>query len=254
MRCLIAILLTIVALVVIDRTSLLVACAVNNEINTTAKYTNQEQPDKKPRTYTSGMITAGINLFADMKAEEWTAAATVAIAGFTIILAIVGYTQAKLTRAALELARGDFISTHRPRIIVRIIQGPFRRRDDNQFVWINIVNIGPTTAIIRELGFDLARRKGKLWCIPGADGAPKQIDPIKLISGERHTFEVSAKAAYTEAEIFADALDIEEICAFGAIRYGDENGIVRETGFFRIYDPKSEKFIPSKDPGEEYQD
>jgi hypothetical protein len=183
-----------------------------------------------------------------------TAVSTVFIAVFTIVLAWVTNRQARLTRQAIALARQDFTATHRPRIIVRSIQGPFHRPDDVQFVRINVINIGPSAAIIQELGCDLARRKGKLWRAPGADGSPKTIDPIRLISGERRTFEVPAKTAYTEAEIFADAIDAEEICAFGAIRYRDDNGIMRDTGFFRIYDPKSERFVPSNDPGEEYQD
>jgi hypothetical protein len=121
-------------------------------------------------------------------------------------------------------------------------------------VLINVVNIGPSLAIVQEFGCELARREGKLWKMAGASASPEIIDPIRLISGRRHTFEVAAKAPYTDAEIVADAFDVEEICVFGVIRYRDENGIIRETGFFRVYDPKSEKFIPSKDPGEEYQD
>jgi hypothetical protein len=48
-----------------------------------------------------------------------TAVATVFIAIFTIVLAIVTGRQARLTRQAINLARSEFISTHRPRVRIR---------------------------------------------------------------------------------------------------------------------------------------
>jgi hypothetical protein len=157
------------------------------------------------------------------------------------------------TEESLRLAREEFIATHRPKVIVRFIQGPFIE-NGGQFVWVTVCNVGVNKATIREWGGDLARRQGKTWLTPGADGGPNAIVPIVLISGQRHVFTVSAKTAYGDTQRLADTWETEELCAFGIIRYTDENDIIRETGFFRVYDRKSEAFVPSKDAEDEYQD
>lgn len=174
-----------------------------------------------------------------------TAIATVFIACFT-------FTLWRSTKAVVAIANRDFIATHRPRVGVRFIQEIFYE-NDRQCVWITIANDGGSDAIIRELGADLARRKGKNWLTLGASGNAKKISPITLISGQPYTFKVTAKASYGDAEIFADAMDTVTTHAFGVIRYADKNGTMRETGFFRTYDEASESFIPSENSEEEYQ-
>jgi hypothetical protein len=48
-----------------------------------------------------------------------TAVSTVVIAVFTVVLAVVGFFQARLIRKSIDLARDEFNSSHRPRIIMR---------------------------------------------------------------------------------------------------------------------------------------
>jgi hypothetical protein len=187
--------------------------------------------------------------------EIITAIATVVIAAFTCALFISTREQGKLTFQALGLSRKEFIATHRPRVIVRFIQGPFDDAEGHQFIWVTIVNIGVNPATVEAFGCDLARRNHmRQWVIPGLDASPKAIPPIILISGQRHTFLVTAKNPFTDNEKFADARGAQQLCAVGAIRYTDGNGIVRETGFFRTFDKSSEAFVASKNDEEEYQD
>jgi len=61
----------------------------------------------------------GVWKFHDDHNGAVTAVATIAIALFTIVLARVTGQQARLTRQSIDLARAEFVSTHRPRIIVR---------------------------------------------------------------------------------------------------------------------------------------
>lgn len=58
-----------------------------------------------------------------------TAFATVWIAVFTIVLAVVTGRQARLTRQAIDLNREEFISTHRPKLVVW--QGVGREEDQH---------------------------------------------------------------------------------------------------------------------------
>jgi hypothetical protein len=73
-----------------------------------------------------------------------TAASTVVIAVFTIVLALVGYTQARLIRRSIDLARTEYVSTHRPRIILRDVHLI------GEEILYMLVNVGDTPAIIVE--------------------------------------------------------------------------------------------------------
>jgi hypothetical protein len=183
-----------------------------------------------------------------------TALAAVIIGGLASSLRHATIENTRIINETLTLTRKYFVSAHRPLVIVRFIRGPFSGADNTTVIYLNVVNIGAGLAIIHELGCNLGRRKEKLRSDPDADLSPKRITPIKLASGERHVFEVRIKATSTEAETFADALQEEDICAFGSIRYADESLVLRETGFFRTYDRTTERFVPSKNIEEEYQD
>jgi hypothetical protein len=73
-----------------------------------------------------------------------TAISTLVIAAFTIVLALVGYCQARLIHKSIDLARTEFVSTHRPRIVLRDIH---LIEDD---VFYMLVNIGDTKATVVE--------------------------------------------------------------------------------------------------------
>src|ERR1700688_3673164 len=51
-----------------------------------------------------------------------TAISTAVIAAFTIILAGVGYCQARLIRKSINLARAEFNATHRPKIRIHVAE------------------------------------------------------------------------------------------------------------------------------------
>jgi hypothetical protein len=188
--------------------------------------------------------------FVDAHGGGITAVASLIIAAFTGTLWIATIQQGQLTFASLDLARKEFISTHRPHVIVRFIQGPFRDPTDREFISVTIVNVGTNPATIEAFGGDVARRNKKgEWLPPGLNATPKNIRPVTLISGQRHTFTVTTKDPYTTA---ADTFD--ELCAVGAVNYRDGNRASRETGFFRIYDESCKRFIAPKNTEFEYQD
>jgi hypothetical protein len=106
-------------------------------------------------------------------------------------------TQARLTTDALNLARQEFVANHRPRVILRYIQGPFENEEGHQFVWVTFVNIGANTATIEAFGADLAKRWADTddWASPGLDAEPKEISPIVLACGQRHVLHCTGGAA-----------------------------------------------------------
>lgn len=183
-----------------------------------------------------------------------TAISTVVIAAFTIVLAVVGHVQARLIRKSIDLARQGFIATHRPRIIVRFVQGPVDDGKEPEFVWVTIANVGDAPATITAVGYGLARRKGRNnWLRPGLAAGLQDISPTVLDSGGRLRFKVSAQDLANEAAIAASALDDGELCAVGQIRYQDGNGRRLEMAFLRVHDGQG-NFTPSDNPEDEYQD
>jgi hypothetical protein len=187
-----------------------------------------------------------------------TAVSTIFIALFTATLWWSTKGMLNSTRESVELGRREFRSTHRPRIIVRFVQGPFLENAHEgpmyQFIWVTLANVGVNPANIVAFGCDLARRDKNGWRPPGLDAVAKEIAPITLASGERHTFTVRARAPYTDTQIFADSFSAQKLCAVGTVSYSDGNGTVRETGFFRTYDEASEGFVKPENNEDEYQD
>jgi hypothetical protein len=191
----------------------------------------------------------GHKFLCDTKIGEFS------LALFTLVLVIFTGGLWWSTHSLWKAGRDDFISTHRPRVIVRSIVLSWKE-ETLQAIDVHVVNIGVNAGIIKEFGCQLVRRRNTTWLTVG-DWNPVAIQPIRLTSGERHIFSAASVIQYGDHELFEDAADTEgliRICAVGAIRYADENGVVRETGFLRNYDPESDTFVRSPDQGEEYED
>jgi len=200
--------------------------------------------------------------FLDKYSGAVTAVATAFIAIFTIVLVFVTGRQARLTTEALNLARQEIVASHRPRVIVRSIQGPLENEEGCQFYWVTFVNIGANRAIIEAFGADLAKRSDETdrWAPPGLDAEPTKIAPIVLACGQRHVFTVTARKvpealAVATTQIFHGSVVNHQLCAVGVIRYRDGNGVSRDTGFFRVLDEGRRSFVLSEHDSEmEYQD
>lgn len=180
---------------------------------------------------------------------------TAVLAISTIALAVSTVLLWRETKRTVTDAGEEFIATHRPRVVVRYVRGPIPSENDVQSIEVGIVNIGETPAMIEQFGGDLARREiGGTWNPPGLFAHAKDIPPFEMKSGDRKTFTVKAKHPYGVLNILAEVQGKEELCAVGEIRYRDAIGRLRETGFCRIYDQASGKFIPSDFAEDEHQD
>src|SRR5579871_1469929 len=73
-----------------------------------------------------------------------TAVSTAVIAVFTVVLAVVAGIQGWLISKQIKLARDEFISSHRPRIILRDVSR------DGQDILYMLVNDGGTKCTIKE--------------------------------------------------------------------------------------------------------
>ena len=165
--------------------------------------------------------------------DNLTAISTLVIATFTVVLALVGYCQARLIRKSIDLAAKEFIATHRPRIVLRNVDVDLAGGN----VHYMLVNIGDTKATIVEswimmeflpdsnalrplrsfghddlgrLVFEAGEMKDLTYVVPGVTGA-NAADMIRvgieegLISG--HSF-------FTGTIVYEDDLRVRRRAVF----------------------------------------
>lgn len=199
-----------------------------------------------------------------------TAISTVVIAAFTVVLAWVGYCQARLIRKSIDLARTEFISTHRPIIRVRrVYLSAFAARfgadnishDDEVEVEIVIANAGETNAHITDSRYRLYFFK---TATPEDDSLfgefPKRIIDTKLMlaSGETKRLFVTSRAVMEAPppgqrimrQLAAEGWHMHIV---GLFIYEDDSRTRRETGFLREWQ-RGGGFRKIEDSGYEYED
>ena len=166
---------------------------------------------------------------------------------------------ASAAEKSAEIARHNFIATHRPKIIVRRFSIN-RIGDDGDSVDIGyeMVNTGERLATV-------VRSSTKLWWHPSTESLPaippytdhivqsipiengmlvslpsQRVEDFSFVSG----FEEESGAATTGDHLFA----------LGYIEYQDTIGKIRRTAFLRQYDFKAKRFDTVPHPDYEYQD
>jgi len=220
-----------------------------NSENKRADLTPKETTDERLADYTLWLVivTGGLVVIAAIQTRllfnsDKTAKELVSITGSQMAIAA---RQTDIIEKQHAIGRLQFIATHRPRVVVRFIQGS--TQDDPPSVFVTVVNIGVGEATIVQFGGDIGwKRELASTVFTGSIFAgPKPISPIILQSGERHTFEITGRATTTLGRHMA---------VLGAIRYADAAGVERETGFCRYYDNVRSRFDPSDRSEEEYCD
>jgi hypothetical protein len=174
-----------------------------------------------------------------------------------IVQAIVFAFTLGATRKAADAARGALIATARPKIIVRRVEAHFplppRRSVSAQF---RITNVGGNGAILVE-------RNAILVASIQQGGQPFPEYPIGSATKDGHRLESGDFVADPDTFFASASIDPSEeeirsgtsmLFLVGYVKYRDEAGVVREMGFGRKFDPKTNRFHPLKDPEVEYGD
>jgi hypothetical protein len=204
--------------------------------------------------YAACIVTAVLD-FLETYNGAVTAVATIFIAVFTIVLARVTGRQARLSREAINLARSEFIATHRPRIVLKEVSFV-----DSQIHYM-LVNTGDTKAtvieswIFDELVFEQAIR-------PLRSSGHDDLERLTFEGGEvRDLIYRPVNAAYMmtpnlkgigtdDRPPMIDA----RVYFTGAILYSDDAGICRRTVFRRQWVDDRKGFVRLVDPDQEYAD
>jgi hypothetical protein len=158
-----------------------------------------------------------------------TAVATIFIAAFTIVLALVTGRQARLSRESIDLAREEFISTHRPKIIVYGLEFSGDLTEDKPVpVGFRYVNSGDTNAEITGFGTTIVR------IIPpalpaGLEFRPQTMEPPIEVPSGMHGFRLTIDTiGADQIASFESVMYSENVICAGYVLYRDGNGTRRQ--------------------------
>ena len=183
-----------------------------------------------------------------------TALATCVVAIFTGVLFWATNKQARLTRMSIDLARAEYISTHRPKLTIRHIVPEFEFGKPIK-IHCTVTNVGETPARIEG-------HRVTLRIIPPSFDQP--VEAIEssilllasdLVGGQSEVFLTERPTTF----IYSEALRVDRFpgaVAYleGEFIYLDDNNIARRMGFSRQYNPNTKRFDTIEFGEEEYQD
>lgn len=192
---------------------------------------------------------------------------TLWLACATIVLGVIGAVQGVFLWKTVDLARSEFLATHRPKLLIRktLFKNIVENGQERLAIAYEVVNTGDTVATINRISTRVIEQDAELdpEIMPDyADSVAKNIEVapgyVQLtdpISGEQAT-EIGFVQGYAQTQ--ASANGIVSVGAyfhfFGFIEYKDELGRFRRTGFLRKCNASSENFVVVANPEYEYQD
>ena len=166
--------------------------------------------------------------------------------------------QARDMLETLSLTRKQFIATHRPKLIVRLIQLGNLVPEKPVEIWLTVANVGASDAIIESIRADIATKgwANISWDVPGIEAREIELGNSKLASGEQRSFPANHNKRSLS---LARTISIQQMGSrfyfLGEIVYRDENGTTRRTGFVRWFDTQFSRFsnLPSEWVGSELE-
>jgi hypothetical protein len=209
----------------------------------------------------------GTGVFIRENRDDINALSTMAIAVFTFTLWRSTRRLWQATRQAvdggnraLEIANKTYVSTHRPRIIVRGL-ATFLRPSSKNIVEIRFTvhNNGDTLADILEYKFYMflsdEHRKYNPIVLQDAPALPCRIDAGRDVLWSCHTDLNLLKFINENNRVFWEFDKPPHDWEFrGTIYYADINGGRRQSSFHRAYDFKTKRFRKIEDSEFEYGD
>jgi hypothetical protein len=170
---------------------------------------------------------------------------------------------AEAAKKQTEVAINEFISTHRPKIIIRSVTiepptHPALPIEEGKPLKIQAVavNIGDTPTEIIESNITILVGGPKFDALTPFGPVSNNINKIKLVPGGAWTFWVTAEQVdfKNTPQIISLKRGEKVIYFFGFISYRDDIGNMRRTAFCRKYNPETERFDQTNDPDYEYVD
>jgi hypothetical protein len=148
-------------------------------------------------------------------------------------LALVGYCQARLIRKSIDLARSEFLSTHRPKIRVKHVWLLNEVAYDKPIgIRVVCVNCGTTDAVMVDYGIAVMVVK-KGGSLPPDPTFPSFKIILRLESGISLPFPDFTHRITEDEEIGLQGGGADLYC-FGYVHYRDDVKRLRTTAFCRM--------------------
>jgi len=180
---------------------------------------------------------------------DFTEVATVVMAIFTGCLWYSNRKLWKTTAESIELARKEFIATHRPKLKVFSVFFDGDRGAETWQFQCSIHNVGESVAIIKTINQEFKILKEPLP-IPQPYGESLFIEK-EVKSGENIIEQFPIKREILWNIIRENPQDYKALYFFGYVDYLDNIGIMRRTAFCRRFDSETECF--TKIDNEDYE-
>jgi hypothetical protein len=148
-----------------------------------------------------------------------TAVATVFIGIFTWVLACVTGRQARLTRESIDLARQEFIASHRPLLAIRFVTHTV---DDNDRVGINfgVVNVGSSNANVVGSSVNAEFLPETEWPNPHDYPVNNGVRLRRFVPGATDRYTVPTNELASLIEVYAEGR--QQLRLYGYIVYADD--------------------------------
>jgi hypothetical protein len=164
--------------------------------------------------------------------------------------------QTDLQKRQHELDRRQFFATHRPRFVARQFQIFDFQPTQSPMVRFAIFNIGATSGYIREYNTSVVLLDGfgRIFGLPRYETIPTEVSDIEIKAGGAYYLVTTDITPIDPADFIAVGDKTKIMHIFGYIRYADDMGTIRRTGFLRGFDVTLRRFRPVDDPEYEYAD
>jgi hypothetical protein len=168
-----------------------------------------------------------------------------------------------ITKESMDLARKEFVSTHRPKLIIRSVTikpptHPALPIEEGKPVEVEgvVVNVGNTPAEIVESNVTVLVGGPMFHARTPFGPSSNNINGVKLVPGGAYTFWLRSEQIdfKNTPDLYSLNKGEKVIYFFGFIMYRDDIGNTRRTAFCRRYDPNAERFTVVNDPDYEYID
>ncbi len=200
------------------------------------------QEEQSNLLHEPGIVVYCEAVFAQENNGAITAIATIFVAIFTLTLWIV-------TGRSVQLAREEFLATHRPRIRVRAVGLDAKTTNAEQMaVKFTCINVGDARCQIVNVRyrFDGAEKADAPVYRMNMDTV-ELTNPRSIAAGDAEGF-TTRTLSKVEAEKLGFEWDI-----YGFVQYVDDAGIKRITGFWRRYKPSTDTWRAPENPDYNYE-
>lgn len=165
--------------------------------------------------------------------------------------------QARLTRESIDLARDEYLATHRPEIFIHTVEFAHDAMEHSEKTTvgaqISYVNKGRNSATIVEIRGRITNRTFPLQS--GIMHWEQHVVPTeKILTGRRGYIRISSQIDpdFERIRQRSDTNPRGHVICIGCIVYEDDRGVRRETGFCRRLDAIAERWVPIENSEYEY--